>query len=498
MKKILILGLSLILLCSSLFSCVSAKKTPDNTTSGDGTTKSTPVTTNPNDDHGYELPAIEDSDYTFIAGAGSRSDFRSELGFEMTEDGGDIYSKAIISRNKYIEDEFNVTLEAQYYDNINFVAAQIQAGVCKIDLLSATPVDSSGLMLRGYFLDWSKENLPYVNHDAPWYLKAMNDELSINGQSYYYAGDFNLSTIRFTYCYFFNQKLLFQELNLSPNDMYDLVNEKEWTLEKLNQMVRDVYSDIGTTMGEKDDDDIFGYVSNWYSAAVTYNYAFDNRVMIKNEAGYPELNEMFYNKGVEITEKVHDLFFGNPGAYVGDWGERERIWINGHSLFIASVIGDATSYQDCNFEFGVIPYPMFDKMQKEYFTMVDGAHALSAIPYNVPKERLSNNSIVIEALNAETRHTVRDVYFEQILKLRSFQEEAAGKVLDLLLNSRTFDFGYLYSNTSTGFPFLIQLVMKSEYSEEKKTFTTLYEENKTSNVNTYNNIIQQLVNLTNS
>ena len=147
------------------------------------------------------------------------------------------------------------------------------------------------------------------------------------------------------------------------------------------------------------DKDLYGFTSDYWSAAITYQYAFDNPVMTKNSEGIPELA---FNtpKLAQIVDKLYTFFYENPGSYVGDWGVSGPFWHEGRVLFLNGLFTNASTYRDLEFDFGIIPYPKWDEVQARYYTMSDGAHDVMAVP--ITTDDPERTSIIVEALNAES------------------------------------------------------------------------------------------------
>ena len=497
MKRIIPLILALLMLVSCLL--VSCKK---NEEKGDDTSV---ATSNADDDSKEEskyldeLPEKDMGGYEFTVLTASRSDYIADTNFANESDGS-IYGEAIHRRNVSVADRFNCNLVMRAEASDETLAGlmyEIMSGDCGFDMAMLSPVGNSNYVLEGYFLDWSKENMPYVDTTKPYYNERMNAALTVADSQYYLAGDFANSITRFTYCWYFNMTLLRDVHHMDPDALYELVANKQWTLETAYQMIEKTASDEGT-LGEKDTEDTFGYVSNYYSASVAYNYAFNNPTMVMVD-GYPQLNENFYEKSVDIIESVRNLFYDNRGSYVGDWGAEYTSWSSGKALVVVSVFHDALTWNDFKFNFGIVPYPMYDASQNEYYSMVDGAHGLMVLPGTMPKEHMENNSIIIEALNSESARISKPVFLDQTLKLRTFNEsiDKASEVIDIISTSVVADFGYLFSNQIEGFPFMIQYVMKSqnEAAENRVDFSSLYEQYEDKNIGTYNSIISRLISL---
>lgn len=85
--------------------------------------------------------------------------------------------------------------------------------------------------------------------------------------------------------------------------------------------------------------------------------------------------------------------------------------------------------------------------------MVDGGHAALGIPKSVTD--LEFVGIITEALNAESHKIVFPAYYEIALKVKYAHDDESVKMLDMIVENRIFDFGYVYDNWR-GVSFLFQ------------------------------------------
>ena len=147
-------------------------------------------------------------------------------------------------------------------------------------------------------------------------------------------------------------------------------------------------------------------------------------------------------KMTNIVEKVWELFRENPGSYTGTWGVPGPIFREGRSLLMNGLFSTSSGMRDVDFEFGIIPYPKYDEDQSEYYTMVDGAHSIMAVPITADPEYVS---VILEALNAESYKKVIPAYYETELKIKGARgDETAAEILDMISKGVKFDFGYVY------------------------------------------------------
>ncbi|MCL2518653.1 MAG: hypothetical protein FWF15_08830 [Oscillospiraceae bacterium] len=411
-----------------------------------------------------DLPQKNYNGKVFTVIARDRSDFVADIGIGF-EESGDVVRDAVYYRNMTIEERFNIKLEVDHVADPNTkLKSTVLANEYVYDLILGHVIATGGSVLDGNFVDWFNA-LPYVNLDKPWYIGNARDTLSVKNHSYLMAGEYCLSILRFTYCMYFNKSLaeIYQ-----VEDLYKTVNDGKWTIDRLNGIVKDVYTDLNGD-GVRDTDDLYGFSTDYYSGAVAYMYGFDNPVMQQNSEGIPEMKVNF-EKTVAIIEKLNDFFWNNIGSYPETWGVTGGIWKGGRVMFINGLFGGSSSYRDYEYDYGIIPYPKWSEQQPAYYSMSDGAHDVMGVPVTISDPEFT--SIIIEALNAETYKQVVPALYDVAFKIKYARDDMANEILDMILAGRYFDFGYVYHG-GQGVAFLIQSLLSTKKTDYMSLYTSV-------------------------
>ena len=451
-----------------LTSCGSGSttdKTPETTAD---TTAETEVETEPDPNAvrraiSDDLPDTDMDGYTYRVLSRQRDDFIEDIGLDL-EQNGDVVNDAIYNRNLTVSDRFNCKYEATFTDSIDTTGINtITAGDDAFDVMLCQIVQIPKYATTGYFRDWY-EDMPHVNLDKPWYIGNAAEALSVKGHAYAMIGEYDLDVLRFTYCMYYNQNIS-DEYNLE--NIYDVVNDGRWTYDKLYEYANTVYVDLDGN-GTKDENDRLAISGDPYSAVVTYQYSFDNPLFSINDEGVPEFT-MDREKLASIVEKLNALYHDSLGGYTEGWGTGWTAWSAGNLLLYTGLFQSATGYRDLEFDYGIIPYPKYDEAQTRYYTMSDGAHGCMLIPITV--QNIEWSSILTEALNAETYKQVVPAYYDTALKVKLSRDAESAAMLDLLMESRVFDFGYMYN---TGIAFIVQDMVSTNKNNTESAFNSKY------------------------
>lgn len=477
--------LSIMLLAALLVSAASCggEVSPSETSAPESTA---PEVTTPADPR-TERESIDDGlpDKTY---GGATFTVATETGLDWTviqeESTGDVIDDAIYNRNLAVEDRFKVKIEV-LTDAADAMQAKItnivQAGEDAVDLCMTHVVMTGSVAMNGNYMNWY--DVPYVDFDKPWWADSTVDDLSVKDVCLLAIGDYDITALANTYCVLYNKKLA-EEYSLG--DIYGLVNDGKWTIDKALELTKDIYIDLNSN-SKADGKDLFGYITTARSALNTYLWAFGGHVLQKNQSGDVEL-VYHSSKTNDIVQKLCSFFFDNEGIYINSKEPEYSslfsldCFIDGRAVFINGVISQAVDYlREMKDDFGIIPYPKWDEAQEDYYTMVDGSHDILCVPVTVSDTE--RTGIITEALCAESYKKVVPAYYETALKTKYTRDDESIAMIDKVVNSRVFDLGYVYDGWK-GASFIFQSLISAN-----KTDFESYWASKESAISTYYNTV---------
>lgn len=404
----------------------------------------------------------------------------------MEESTGDVVNDAIYTRNSTVEERFNCKISVisnTGHRETGIIVNTATANEDAIDLVCWHVVVLGQIVPGGYFMNWY--DIPKVDFTKPWWSDSNINDLTYNGVCIIAIGDFILSAIGKTYCVFYNKKLG-GDYGL-PN-MYEVAGSGNWTFDYLVSLSKDIYVDVNNN-NAVDNDDLYGFTSDCKSNVCAYLWAFDNPVFTKNNEGKMEF-ALNLEKTAVIVTKIMDAFSTYSGIrmdknYTNIDGAFQHMYgrdmfARGLSVFANANIGDALGYfRDLEDDYAILPYPKLDENQPEYYTMVDGSHQVMAVPITVSDtERIG---VIVEALCAESYKKVVPAYYDVALKFKGTRDQESIAMLDMIVNSRIFDFGYVY-DAWAGAAFIIQNLVEqnnpnvaSYWAKHEKAIMTHYD-----------------------
>ena len=407
---------------------------------------------------------------------------------------GDVINDAVYNRNKKVEERFNFKVAPIVIDSsdeanpTNVFKRSVLAGDDEYDMIIDHMIMMGTTGLSHVFYNWY--NVPHVNFDKPWWVADATNKLAIEGKSFFALGDLSYNSLDYTYCMFFNKRILGDFGIELP---YQRVRDRGWTIDYLISITKDAYQDLNSNQTVDVEDDLFGFVSNGYSATVTYTWSFDNPVTVFGDDGYPVL-ALNNEKTPSILEKLNSFFNDYNGVSVLLTGNTKSgtSWVD----YVPEMFRDRKAmiitgmfvytrlfFRDFEDDYGILPYPLWDENQKNYYTMLDGHGPLMGIPITVKDTK--RTGIIIEALSAEGYKIVTPAYYDVALKTKFTRDEESAEMIDLVLAGRTFDFGYMYDGWN-GMAFYLQNMLTAKNTN----FASYFKDNEKKVVNYYEKVIE--------
>ncbi|MBR4959902.1 MAG: hypothetical protein IKY52_03295 [Clostridia bacterium] len=389
--------------------------------------------------------------------------------YVVEEQTGEVVNDAVFQRNLNVQERYNVSIDANVFpetDIMKNVKNSVLAADDAYQMIACHIIMQGMAAVDGTMYNWY--DLPHVNFDQPWWSDSTTEDLTYKNMAFIAIGDFGLSSISSTYCMFYNKDLAV-EYNL-PN-MYEVVANGDWTLDKMMELCDGVYTDLNGD-GTRDLADKHGLITDCKSAANSYLWAFGKKIATQKADGTYDLS-YYDDKLVSIVEKMYNLYYESGYVFTDptSWGDAfVPAFTEGRAMFFNGQFRHAVgTLRDVEFDFGIIPYPKWDDAQDNYYTSVDGGHEGLAIPKSVQDKEYIG--IMAEVLNAESWKLVVPAYYDTALKYKGARDEESIAIIDMLMEARIFDFGYVYGGW--GCVFWLQYMMEGA----TKDITSYYEKN---------------------
>jgi hypothetical protein len=414
--------------------------------------------------------------------------------FVAEEENGDIVNDALYKRNLRVSDRFNVKINmlqipgswADKDSFMNTVRKSAQAGDSKYDLIAGVTSYIPNLIPENIFLNINTvKNLDFAR---PWWGEELIKELSVGNRLYLVTGDVALSMWDCIFVFYFNKQLT--QDNSLP-DLYDLVKNKQWTYDKFVELSKTVSKDLDGD-GAFTKDDMFGFVTTTGTVVNAFPGSFDLKITYKDGDNIPH-PRLDTEKWTDAAAKLIDLHYNFPSSLtLADGSDQEIIvpmFQENRALFFPQTLSFSRDFRAMETDFGILPFPLYDTNQADYYSVVRNAMSLLGIPATAKNP--DECGLILEALAAESYRTVIPAYYDVSLKIKQTRDEQSGEMLDIIRDNLWVNFGYSY-NMSTG---NAGNYMRELIEKKNANFMSLYESTFDKRVAIFDKFIGDVLNL---
>ena len=440
-----VLALALVMLVPAFAACAGDKNDTQSTK------ENGPAETGANvDENGFLLDGLGTLDFGVTAKMLGEEKYHNQfaISLEDAEASGRPVDMAIYQRNVTVEDRLGIEFEWSYAQGdwgakdtfMKEVETSCQTepyvGMICYNLLPSL-IASKGYAANVY-------GSKYLDLTGPWWPKAYTNEMLINETIYGIPESNDFGLLRNMMAIFFNTDMLEAR---SMEDPYELVANNEWTIAKLKEMIKDTHEDKNNTAGDPEDD-IYGFVNATAAKRDAWVYALGYRF---SEVKDNEIVSLVNDPGIgEYIDTMLD-FYASGDAKLNDKSQHaiflaQRAYFYGAGILMA----DSIQKNETQIKYGVVPYPKRDAEQTRYYTHLSNTYDAWCVPYNTPD--MDMTSAIMECMASEAYRSIGPTYYDTTVKIRYASDEKLAPMYDLVRDSVTFDFVYLYSLAFTTNP----------------------------------------------
>ncbi len=362
----------------------------------------------------------------------------------------DPINDSVFNRNKAVEELLGIEItEFAASDAYDLARKSISSDLDEYDLIVIPSANQMALAQNEYL--YPLEDLDYLDPTKPWWDNNAYEALSVAGAHFLIVGDMQIMDKDATFVQFFNKKMI-EDYNLE--DPFALVESGDWTIEKQIEMVKKVTDDT-TGEGNLDKEDTWGFVGTPF-CPMAFFFGFGEQIVTKNADDIPELT-MNTPKMPQIVNYLIELGSSQSKiALRAAAPDVQYVFENNRGLFMGEVLQLAERLREMDTDFGLLPYPKYDKDQKDYYSVVHSTTCMLSVPNTIADPE--RNSVIMEALCAESKYTLREAYYDKNLETKFLRyDEGSKKMLDIIFGNRVYDLGFInnWGNFYQGFIDLI-------------------------------------------
>ena len=434
---------ALLCLVSGAFACGGIYD--PNTDSTDSNAKDSTGTT----DNANELPEMNFNGYKFRVAHWQFGDRPAYDNRDLVaeSENGDRINDAVYKRNMEVMEKYGFSIELT---NIGFreitekIRGSVMSGDDEFDLVYPRLYEGKALITENALVDFGE--IPYIDLSADYWDSGITDSLMVNGKRYFAASDINLGDKDATAAILFSKKIV-DENNIE--NLYKLVDDGKWTIDKLLAISADVSRDIdGNGM---DNNDQWGFLGA-NDVAPSF-FIGGGGTFVEHSADGEFVDSFGSARNIELTQKIHDMMndagiFYNHHTGTGKAQNTTdadflKMFAGGHGLFFWSRLDSVTQLRDDEIDYGIIPTPKYDEDQENYISFVSQQICgLISVPVTNPD--LERTGLILEALAKSSSDTLIPAYYDVTLKTKLLRDEESVKMLDLVFGNRRLDAGEVF------------------------------------------------------
>ena len=434
---------------------------PANTTPD--TTVNTPVAEYPAQLEGIQ-DLLEDTTVQFAYVEGSSGTYTADSIWidEATAGEIDAVDQQIIDRNNRIFDDLGITIEAftdptigiaglqtyaKTYFDVQDPGLDVYAGYQYYDLKVAL---SGNLTNLNTIVNENQESIIDITQGY-WATNYINS-ITYNDILYWVTGDLSLRYTGGLYCTFVNLDLydMYVKNNYEGKSIYDIVNEKKWTMQTMLDMADMVDEDTDGN-GAASAGDRLGIVyepqDSFDGIAFGCKINFTSR-STENGKDVISIALNTDQRAVKLAGYIDTLY---KSLYAYDSGAKDSassmpLFAEGNTLFTFNKIYQSSVYLSGMDRFAIIPTPMLDEAQADY---ASGAHDGLTI-FGISK--YSNcpiaSAATLELMSYYGSLLVTPTYVNSVLKgSETIHDPESIAMIDKIRNGFDSDFGAAWSNS---------------------------------------------------
>ncbi len=442
--RIIALFLSLLVLAAAAVSCGSGEgKTDETTTAPVGTNSETTVgeTTRlypefPVKDYGGKDFNILRYDSETVHGwAGIPNDIM------INETNGEILNDSVYSRNRAVEDRFNVKIVSIAHGSglSTVLQASVLAGDNTYDLVDQSLNEVSRLFNMGLITSFDDINIDLT---MPWFDQNSIESFTISGKLFGAVSDVTYIDKLSTVVTFYNKSLADK---IGITDLYKTALDGNWTLDKMLSYSSAVTADLNSD-GKMDQND--AYCISCQNDG-SYYFLHSAGILVAENDGTNITYTLNSEKSITALERIFSIMndksiYFNRQTYSVATADVSAMFAKEQALFMIRPLQSLYDLRNIDSAFGIIPVPKYYADQEKYNVPVN---TYGATIICIPKSAgdLEKTSLVFEALAVESHYQVMPSFYNVVLDLKLVADNEASQILDLVFANRVYDLGMIWN-----------------------------------------------------
>ena len=391
-------------------------------------------------------------DVLVVSQEGDSTYFSEDIGYDLYSTTDEVLNAAVMERNNMVFDMTGVTIKAHTVKSVlDTLSDELATGGKTYDMAMPFMPQAATLAQEGKLHALNSERFEgLIDLSQPWWDANATNGLSVDGVVYFTTGDITIMQKVVSTAVTFNKEM-YDSLFPGEKSLYEMVDDGEWTLDKMVALAKEATVDDGD--GQRGLEDQWGCSASHGDANMFY-LASGNTICAKDSDDFPIFSmdsTASVNAAVKVLEALQRSDWAIHAQEMKNMSDK-NMWVSsldvfgeGRALFRTtafSAIKKLRAYED-GVEFGIIPMPKLSEDQDKYYTPCSAHMAYGiVIPTSVADPEFS--AYMTELVCCEAKNYVTDAYYEVTLKKRDAKDDETEKMLDLIFSNVIYDTGYIY------------------------------------------------------
>ena len=370
------------------------------------------------------------------------------INMHIGETNGEPINDAIYNRDQIIADNYNTVIAYEQTEPCKPGATAFQNNVIAGDETYSMIIGpalgsgiaslaNAGVLFNLNSLSDGKD----ANWANPWWSALMYDTMQLNGKFLYTTGDIASSVYQAPFCVFYNVDMGV-DYGYEAADIYEMVNNGEWTYTELFAMTRDMNADLNGDNAWTHLDDFAGIIiqkgKDTTNALLTSCGAHMSEIDAEGKL-VVNLNNEFVMTAAEMLHTLYNPVF----EYTDNKDPTHRMFPEARGLFMIHKVETATAaLREMEDDFAILPMPKYDAAQDGYNHLLSGwVDCFIGLPKNLTDTEFAG--FVTEALARASYTLIRPAAFETTLKGKTARDAESLAMLDIIFDTLYLDFNCL-------------------------------------------------------
>ena len=393
-----------------------------------------------------DIPALDFDGRTFTFLTSGIGDTNGEdwetFDVWVEELNGDVINDAVMERNLYINDTYNVKI-AEYKTSGTTLAeiqTEVKVGSNAFDAAFTHFENGANLAQTGSL--HNLYDMPHINLEQPWWDQRGVKDMNLMGGVFLATGDITIVDNDATWVLMFGKQYA---TDLQLESLYDLVREDRWTYDVFYDMMGQAAVDMNGDGTLKWKDDKFGFITSDYSSRALMYASGEKLVTQDAQHNLYALSDINRLSGVvEVAAKIMgDTSITFLTGYESTTPDDIRsVFEEGRALFYGEVMQCIIRMRESETEFGLVPWPKYDEAQTGYYNLV---HTSAGRGVCIPVSQTDYEFVgaIVEAFAAKSMYTITPAYYDVALTYKYMRDTESAEMLDIILDSRIYDLGLI-------------------------------------------------------